>query len=177
LYFISIIGGKSNLGNSKEFEMSMPKINNKAPSFKLLNQNSKEIKLSDLKGQNIVLYFYPKALTPGCTTQACGIRDYKKEFKKFNTIVLGVSPDAPAKLLKFIEKHELNFELLSDENLEAAKAYGVYGLKKFMGREYMGVIRTTFIINSEGKLIHIMDDVKTKTHHEDVLTYIKENLV
>jgi peroxiredoxin Q/BCP len=153
--------------------MPLPKIGNKAISFKLLNQNSEEVNLKNFLGKNIVLYFYPKAMTPGCTVQACGIRDTKKQFDKLNTVVLGISPDEPKKLLKFIEKEKLNFDLISDPDHELALAYGVWELKKFMGREYMGVVRTTFIIDTKGKLVHIMDDFTTKTHHEDVLNYLK----
>lgn len=152
--------------------MSMPKVGSKAPLFKLLNQDGKEVDLFKIQDKNIVLYFYPKASTPGCTTQACGIRDIKKELAKANTIVFGISPDLPPKLLKFIEKEKLNFELLSDPEHLIAEKYGVWGLKKFMGREYMGIKRTTFIIGSGGILKHIMDDVKTKTHHGEVLSLV-----
>ncbi|MDO9181525.1 MAG: thioredoxin-dependent thiol peroxidase [Bacteriovorax sp.] len=155
--------------------MAFPKIGNNSPDFNLMNQDGVEQSLKIFRGKNIVLYFYPKAMTPGCTVQACGIRDAKNEFKKLNTIVFGVSPDEPKKLLRFIEKEKLNFDLLSDPEHLIANKYGVWGLKKFMGKEYMGIVRTTFIINPEGKLIHIMDDFTTKSHHEDVLTYLKKN--
>jgi peroxiredoxin Q/BCP len=157
--------------------MAFPKVGNLAPVFNLLNQDGIDSDLKSLRGKNIVLYFYPKAMTPGCTVQACGIRDSKKEFAKLNTVVLGISPDEPKKLLKFIEKEKLNFDLLSDPDHAIADKYGVWGLKKFMGREYMGIIRTTFIISSDGLLSHVMNDFTTKTHHEDVITYIKEKLV
>lgn len=156
--------------------MAFPKIGNLAPAFKLQNQNGETVELKSLRGKIVVLYFYPKAMTPGCTTQACGIRDMKKEFAKLDTVVLGVSPDEPKKLLKFIEKEKLNFDLLSDPEHAKADDYGVWGLKKFMGREYMGIMRTTFIIGADGKLKYVMDEVKTKTHHDEVITYIKENL-
>lgn len=156
--------------------MAFPKIGNLAPSFKLKNQNSELIDLKGLRGKNVVLYFYPKAMTPGCTVQACGIRDTKKELAKINTVVLGVSPDSPERLTRFMEKEKLNFDLLSDEDHAVAETYGVWGKKKFMGREFLGIHRTTFIIDSFGKLQHIMDEVKTKTHHDDVINYIKENL-
>ena len=120
-----------------------------------------------------MLYFYPKALTPGCITQACGIRDTKKDFDKLDAVVLGVSPDPVKKLQSFIEKKELNFDLLSDEEKTVAEKYGVWGLKKFMGREFMGILRTTFIIGKDGRLKHVMDKVKTKTHHDDVLEILK----
>ncbi|MBY0413953.1 MAG: thioredoxin-dependent thiol peroxidase [Bdellovibrionales bacterium] len=152
--------------------MSTPKVGSIAPLFTLLNQDGSEVDLKKIKNKTIVLYFYPKASTPGCTTQACGIRDIKKELAKANVVVYGISPDEPPKLKKFIEKEKLNFELLSDPEHLIAEKYGVWGLKKFMGREYMGVRRTTFIIGGDGKLKHIMDDVKTKTHHDDVLSLV-----
>lgn len=157
--------------------MSLPKVGNNAPAFTLVNQDGEKVSLKDFKGKkNVVLYFYPKANTPGCTTQACGIRDYKKEFAKVKTEVLGVSPDAPDKLVKFIDKQGLNFTLLSDPEHKIADKYGSWGPKKFMGREYDGILRQTFIIGKDGKLKHIMAKVKTKTHHDDVLAFIKENL-
>lgn len=157
--------------------MANPKIGSLAPSFSLINQEGKKISLKDFKGsKNVVLYFYPKALTPGCTVQACGIRDFKKEFAKVDTVVLGISPDPVSKLKKFETQKDLNFDLLSDEEKVVAEKYGVWGKKKFMGREYMGILRTTFIIGKDGKLKFIMDDVKTKTHHEDVLKIIQEML-
>jgi peroxiredoxin Q/BCP len=156
--------------------MGLPKVGNLAPNFKLFNQDENEISLKDYIGQNVVLYFYPKAMTPGCTTQACGIRDFKKEFAKLKTVVLAVSPDAPSRLVKFTENQELNFTLLSDPEHKVAEAYGVWAKKKMMGREYMGVVRTTFIIDKTGKLKFIMDKVNTKTHHEDVVALIKDLL-
>ena len=157
--------------------MALPKIGKMAPAFSLLDQKGNRVALKDFKGEkNVVLYFYPKAMTPGCTTQACGIRDYKKEFAKADTVVLGVSPDAPEKLQRFVEKQKLNFTLLSDQDHKIADKYGSWGPKKFMGKEYDGILRQTFIIGKDGKLKEIMDKVKTKTHHDDVLEYIKQNL-
>ena len=157
--------------------MALPKIGNIAPALTLLNQKEEKISLKDFKGKkNIILYFYPKAMTPGCTVQACGLRDSKRKLTSNDTIALGVSPDAPAKLIKFIERDKLNFDLLSDPEHKLADKYGVWDLKKFMGREYMGIVRTTFIIGKDGKLKHIMDKFTTKNHHNDVLTWIKENL-
>jgi peroxiredoxin Q/BCP len=157
--------------------MSLPKVGNNAPAFNLKDQDGNKVALKDFKNKkNVVLYFYPKALTPGCTVQACAIRDTKKSFEKLDTVVLGVSPDPQKKLQNFIEKKELNFTLLSDEDHKIAEKYGSWGLKKFMGKEYMGILRQTFIINKAGKLVHIMDKVKTKTHHDDVMGWIKENL-
>lgn len=151
--------------------------NKAAPAFSLLNQDEEKISLKDFKGEkNVVLYFYPKAMTPGCTVQACGIRDTAKKWSKIDTVVLGVSPDEPKRLLKFIEKEKLNFTLLSDPDHAVAEKYGVWGLKKFMGKEHMGILRTTFIIGKDGKIKHIMDKVNTKTHHDDVYNWISENL-
>lgn len=155
--------------------MAFPKVGNMAPAFSLLDQDGKKVSLAQFKGkQNVVLYFYPKAMTPGCTVQACGIRDSKKAFAKLDTVVLGVSPDPVAKLGKFIEKQDLNFTLLSDEDHAVAEKYGAWGLKKFMGKEFMGVLRTTFIIGKDGRLKHVMDKVATKTHHDDVIAVVKE---
>ena len=157
--------------------MAHPKIGNLAPVFTLLNQDGNKVSLKDFRGsKNVVLYFYPKAMTPGCTVQACGIRDNKKEFEQRDTVVLGVSPDPVARLPRFIEKQELNFTLLSDEDHTIAEKYGCWGMKKFMGKEFMGLIRTTFIIGKDGKLLKVMDKFKTKTHHEDVLAVLDELL-
>ena len=157
--------------------MALPKIGNLAPAFSLKDQNGKTVSLKDFKGKkNVVVYFYPKAMTPGCTVQACGIRDYKKEFAKVKTEVLAISPDAYERLKRFEDKQELNFTLLSDEDHKIADKYGSWGPKQFMGKKYDGILRQTFIINKEGRVAHIMDKVKTKSHHDDVLLFIKENL-
>ncbi|WP_185230656.1 thioredoxin-dependent thiol peroxidase [Teredinibacter franksiae] len=157
--------------------MSFPKIGNKAPAFTLKNQNGEEVKLSSFVGsKNVVVYFYPKAMTPGCTVQACGIRDTETDFAKLETVVLAISPDPYPRLKKFEEKQDLNFYLLSDEDHAIAEKYGVWGLKKFMGREFMGILRTTFIIGKDGRLKHLMNKVKTKSHHDDVIEYISNNM-
>src|SRR5690554_4448847 len=157
--------------------MSFPKLGNMAPAFTLQDQTGEKVSLKDFRGKsNVVLYFYPKAMTPGCTTQACGIRDSAREFARLDTVVLGVSPDPEARLQKFIDKHELNFDLLADEDHKIADKYGCWGLKKFMGREFMGLLRTTFIIDKSSRLRHIIDKVKTKTHHDDVRQWIADNL-
>ena len=140
-----------------------------APQFSLQNQDGQTVSLSDFKGKTVVVYFYPKGLTPGCTDQACGLRDSHGDLASRNTVVLGLSPDPVAKLAKFRDKHGLNFDLLSDEDHAVAEAFGVWQLKKFMGKEYMGVVRTTFIIDGEGKLAQVLDKFKTKTHHETLL--------
>lgn len=149
--------------------MSKLKIGAKAPLFKLKDQNDTLVSLSDFKGKKVLVYFYPKAMTPGCTTQAQCLRDEKKSFDKKKMVVIGISPDEPKKLKKFEEKEDLNFILLSDPDHKICEAYGVWALKKFMGREFMGVVRTTFLIDEDGKISHVMDNVKTKTHHQDVL--------
>jgi peroxiredoxin Q/BCP len=155
--------------------MAFPKIGNMAPAFTLLDQDGNKVSLKQFKGEkNVALYFYPKAMTPGCTVQACGIRDSKKALAKADTVVLGVSPDPVAKLARFIDKQDLNFTLLSDEDHAITEKYGCWDLKKFMGREFMGVLRTTFIIGKDGRLKHVMNKVKTKSHHDDVLALIKE---
>lgn len=153
--------------------MAFPKVGLIAPGFTLLNQDGKSVALTDFREKvNVVLYFYPKAMTPGCTVQACGIRDSKRKLSIRETVVLGISTDPVKRLMKFLEKEKLNFDLLSDEGHKVADQYGVWGLKKFMGREYMGLKRMTFIIGKDGKLKHIMEKVKTKTHHDDLLSLL-----
>jgi len=155
--------------------MSLPKLGNKAPAFSLFNQAGQKVSLKDyFENKHVVLYFYPKAMTPGCTVQACGIRDSRSKLSRLGAVALGVSPDTPARLQKFRDKENLKFDLLSDEDHKIAEKYGVWGLKKFMGREYMGVNRMTFIIGKDGRLKHVMEKVNTKTHHEDVLALLKE---
>ncbi|MCB1687967.1 MAG: thioredoxin-dependent thiol peroxidase [Halioglobus sp.] len=155
--------------------MAFPKTGLMAPAFTLLDQDGVKVSLKQFKGKkNVVLYFYPKAMTPGCTVQACGIRDSKKALAKLDTVVLGVSPDPVARLGRFIEKQDLNFTLLSDEDHAVTEKYGCWDLKKFMGREFMGVLRTTFIIGKDGRIKHVMDKVKTKSHHDDVIALIRE---
>ncbi len=132
--------------------MAHPTIGNKAPTFSLHNQRGEKVNLKDYAGKkNVVIYFYPKAMTPGCTTQACGIRDTQNELAQRDTVVFGVSPDPVARLQKFIDKQDLNFDLLSDEDHALADKYGVWALKKFMGKEFMGIVRTTFIIDKESR--------------------------
>lgn len=151
-------------------------IGNKAPDFTLRASNGEEVSLSDYKGQNIVLYFYPKDMTPGCTTEACDFRDYAAEFENINTVILGVSPDPIKKHQKFIDKHGLPFLLLADEDKKAAEVYNVWQLKKNFGKEYMGIVRSTFIIDKDGKLVKEWRKVKVKDHVKEALNYIKENL-
>ncbi|MEM6605981.1 MAG: thioredoxin-dependent thiol peroxidase [Pseudomonadota bacterium] len=153
--------------------MSKAKIGNLAPAFTLEDESGKKVSLKDFRGtHNVVLYFYPKAMTPGCTVQACGIRDSKKELGDRDAVVLGISPDPVARLKKFIDKENLNFTLLSDEDHVIADKYGSWGLKKFMGREFMGVLRQTYIIGKDGRLKAVIEKVKTKSHHDDVLAHL-----
>lgn len=150
--------------------MSKIKVGNLAPAFTLQDQSGNKVSLKDFRDEkNVVLYFYPKAMTPGCTVQACGLRDSKRRLGQRQAVTIGISPDPVTRLKKFEEKEKLNFTLLSDEDHAVAEKYGVWGLKKFMGREFMGIIRTTFIIDKQGRLAHIMNKVHTKTHHDSVL--------
>jgi len=154
--------------------MALIKVGNNAPVFTLQDQNGEKVGIKDYRGEkNVVIYFYPKAMTPGCTVQACGLRDSRKELNNFDAIALGISPDPISRLKKFEDKESLNFVLLSDEDHAVTDKYGVWGLKKFMGREFMGVIRSTFIVDKRGKIAHIMSKVKTKTHHGDVLEILQ----
>ncbi len=157
--------------------MILPKIDEMAPGFTLPNQDGNLVSLQDFQGKkNVVLYFYPKASTPGCTTQACGIRDYRPQFAQIATVVCGVSPDPVEKIKKFVTKEQLSFNLLSDLNHQVAEKYGVWGQKKFMGKSYDGIHRITFIIGIDGKIKHILAKVQTKTHHADVYDWIRTHL-
>lgn len=144
----------------------------KAPQFSLQNQDGETVSLTDYAGKKVLVYFYPKAMTPGCTVQAQGLRDIQSELKSKNVVVLGISPDAVKRLPKFLEKESLNFTLLSDEDHAVADDFGVWGLKKFMGKEYDGIHRLTFLINEEGVIEHVFNKFKTKEHHIVVLDYL-----
>ncbi|WP_159651516.1 thioredoxin-dependent thiol peroxidase [Vibrio atypicus] len=146
-----------------------------APAFSLLDQDGNTVTLADFTGKKVLFYFYPKAMTPGCTVQAQGLRDIKAELDAHNVVVLGVSIDPVKRLGKFIERDELNFTLLSDEDHAAADQFGVWGEKKFMGKVYDGLHRISFLINEEGVIEHVFNKFKTKTHHEVVLDYLNEN--
>jgi peroxiredoxin Q/BCP len=144
-----------------------------APLFNLLDKNNDEVALADYIGKKKVLvYFYPKAMTPGCTVQAQGLRDSKTELDELNTVVFGISPDEPKRLLKFCQRDELNFTLLSDVDHSVADAFGVWGLKKFMGKEYDGIHRSSFLIGLDGKISHVFNKFKTKNHHEVVVDFL-----
>ncbi|HKS08254.1 MAG TPA: thioredoxin-dependent thiol peroxidase [Pyrinomonadaceae bacterium] len=140
-----------------------------APAFKTTDANGDAVNLKDLKGQKVVLYFYPKDDTPGCTKEACSFRDAWGKFKKQGITVLGVSPDSEASHKKFETKYKLPFTLLADKDHAIADAYGVWGEKKFMGRTYMGVLRTTFLIDEKGKIKKVFEKVKPEDHASEVL--------
>jgi peroxiredoxin Q/BCP len=140
-----------------------------APDFELPDQDGRAVKLSDLRGQSVVVYFYPKADTPGCTTQACGVRDRRADYAQAAATVLGVSPDPVAKVKKFHEKQALNFSLLADEDHAVAEQYGVWVEKSMYGRKYFGNERTTFVIDAEGIVREVLRKVKPAEHDELVL--------
>lgn len=142
--------------------------------FQLPASNGKEVALSDFRGKKVVIYFYPKDMTPGCTTESCDFRDYNGKFKEHGAEVIGISPDSLKSHDKFIAKHELPFLLLADEDKKVCEQFGVWKLKKFMGREFMGVERSSFLIDEEGKLLREWRKVKVKGHVEDVLAAVKE---
>lgn len=154
----------------------MVAVGQQAPDFTLPASSGKTISLHDYRGKNVVLYFYPKDMTPGCTTEACDFRDYHPEFAKLDTVVLGISPDDVKSHDKFTAKHELPFPLLADVDHQVAEAYGVWVLKKMYGREYMGIERSTFLIGKDGVVANVWPKVKVAGHVQDVLAYIKEHL-
>jgi len=124
----------------------------RAPAFTLVDQRGKKVKLSDFKGKRVVVYFYPKADTPGCTTQSCSLRDAMPDLKKLKAVVLGISPDSPAKQKKFDEKYDLGFTLLADEDHAVAEKWGVWGEKSMYGKKYMGIVRSAFVVDAAGKI-------------------------
>jgi thioredoxin-dependent peroxiredoxin len=146
----------------------------KAPSFSLKDQNGKTVKLTDFKGQPVVLYFYPKDDTPGCTTEACGFRDEHAKLVKAGAVVLGVSPDDEKKHTKFIAKYSLNFSLLADTEHTLAEKFGAWGEKKMYGKSYMGILRSTFLIDAAGKIAKVWPKVKPEGHAADVLADLKK---
>ncbi|MCS6930314.1 MAG: thioredoxin-dependent thiol peroxidase [Saprospiraceae bacterium] len=140
-----------------------------APDFTAINEKGETVRLSDFRGKKLVLYFYPKDDTPGCTAEACSLRDHYAQFVSRGYAILGVSPDSARKHVKFIEKYNLPFSLLADEDHKVAEAYGVWGPKKFMGRTFDGIHRTTFIIDEQGRIERIVTDVDTKNHAVQLL--------
>jgi len=155
--------------DSNQKQINMLKIGDIAPAINSIDQNGEQITLEQFKGKKIVLYFYPKDMTPGCTIQSCNLRDNYQKLLDNGYIVLGCSADSPVKHLQFIAKYELPFPLIADESKEVLKAYGVWGLKNFMGREYMGISRTTFVIDEKGIIENIITNVKTKGHTRQIL--------
>lgn len=149
--------------------MTTLKAGDKAPNFSGLDQDGKQHTLADYKGKKLVVFFYPKASTPGCTAEACDLRDNFKRFEAQNYALLGVSADSAKAQTKFIEKYDLPFPLLADEDKSVINAFGVWGPKKFMGKEYDGIHRTTFIIDEEGIIEEVIEKVKTKEHASQIL--------
>ena len=149
-------------------------IGDQAPDFTLPTDNNGEITLSDLKGENVIVYFYPKDLTPGCTTQSCDFRDATPKFEKLNTRVIGISKCSVTKHDKFKAKYDFNFPLASDENSDTCERYGVWNEKNMYGRKYMGIERSTFLIDQHGKIAAIWRKVKVKNHVDEVYKKLKE---
>ena len=152
----------------------MLEVGTKAPDFELPDQNGQMHKLSDYAGKKVILYFYPKDNTPGCTTEACDFTAALPDFDGLSAIVLGVSPDSPQKHRNFIEKKALKITLLADEEKTLCNSFGVWQLKKFMGKEYMGVVRSTFLIDPEGKIAAVWPKVKVKGHVDEVKAKLAE---
>jgi peroxiredoxin Q/BCP len=150
-------------------------VNDKAPEFTLQDENGKEVSLKSLKGKVVVLYFYPRADTPGCTIEACEFRDTYKQMQKTGAVLLGISPDTPKAQKKFQEKFKLPFSLLADADKKVADAFGVLQEKNMYGKKVMGIVRTTFIIGPDGKIQHIFPKAKAEGHAGEVLSYLKES--
>ena len=153
---------------AKEIQLKL-KEGDQAPEFSTATNGGGKISLADFKGKNVILYFYPKDDTPGCTKEACAFRDHFSEFKKRGAVVLGISPDSVKSHDKFVEKFKLPFTLLADEDKKIVEAYGVWGEKSFMGRKYMGVYRVTFLIGPDGRIKKIWPEVKPEEHAAEVL--------
>lgn len=147
-----------------------------APDFALKANEGEIVKLSSFQGKNVILYFYPKDMTPGCTTEACDFRDQHESFKNLNAVILGISPDPVDRHKKFVEKYGLPFLLLADPDHQAAEVYGVWKMKKNFGKEYMGIERSTFLINKEGKIAKEWRKVKVKGHVEEALEFLERKL-
>ena len=147
----------------------------KAPDFSLPDSNGKVVKLSDFKGKMVVLYFYPKDDTPGCTIEACGFRDMVGEYEKRGAVVLGISPDSSESHTKFASKYKLPFTLLADAGANVASKYGAWGEKNMMGRKYMGIYRTTFVIGKDGKVKKVFEKVQPLGHEKEVLRWLENN--
>lgn len=155
----------------------MTLLHNEAPFFALKNEKGETIRLNDFLGKKVLLYFYPKDMTPGCTTEACDFRDAYEDFSSLNVVILGVSLDDEGKHTKFIEKYNLPFSLLVDADHTVAEQYGVWVLKKMYGREYMGIERSTFLIDEKGYVMKEWRKVRVKNHIEDVLNHLREGML
>lgn len=153
--------------------MNPLKAGDKTPLFSLPDQDGEQVNLSDFHGERVLVYFYPKAMTPGCTVQACGLRDNMAALNKAGVQVLGISTDKPEKLSRFADKELLNFTLLSDEDHQVCEQFGIWGEKKFMGKTYDGIHRTSFLIGTDGTVEKVFDDFKTSNHHDIVLSYLQ----
>jgi peroxiredoxin Q/BCP len=149
--------------------MALPKVGDPAPLFELPNEDGDLVRLTDYQGATLILYFYPKDDTPGCTKEACALRDDYSAYQETGVAILGVSADSPASHRKFKDKYDLPFSLLADEDHEVCEAYGVWDKKKFRGREYMGIKRTTFIIDAEGNISHVFKNVKPASHSQELI--------
>lgn len=145
-----------------------------APDFTLADQDNQKVKLSDFKGKWVIVYFYPKAMTPGCTTEACNFQESFPNFTEMDAVILGISKDPVSRQKKFADKYHLQFPLLSDEQGQVCEAFGVWQKKKLYGREFMGIVRSTFIIDPQGKVAKVYPKVKVKEHHVQVLNDLKE---
>jgi peroxiredoxin Q/BCP len=170
--FLNLVSNLNFCGN--EMLMNI-KVNDKAPAFTLQDENGKEVSLNSLKGKVVVLYFYPRADTPGCTIEACEFRDTFKQMQKTGAVLLGISPDTPKAQKKFQDKFNLPFSLLADADKKVADAFGVLQEKNMYGKKVMGIVRTTFIIGPDGKIQHIFPKVKAEGHASEVLAYLKES--
>lgn len=153
--------------------MPLPTVGETAPDFKAETDSGEVLRLSDFRGKRVVLYFYPRANTAGCTAEACAFRDDFSAYEELDTVILGVSPDTIKKQSNFKGKYDLPFPLVADVDHKVSELYGVWQLKKMMGREYMGVVRTTFIIDEEGKISHVFEGVKPKQHSGEVLDALR----
>ena len=147
-----------------------------APALTLPDQDGQPVSLAQFRGKKVLVYFYPRASTPGCTTQACGLRDTQAELAALNTQILGISPDPSSRLKIFQQKQRLNFTLLGDEDHAVASAFGVWGAKKFMGKTFDGIHRISFLIDEQGVIEHVFDDFKTSNHHQIVVDYLQRPL-
>ena len=153
--------------------MPLLEVGTKAPDFTLNDQNEEQVSLADFAGKWVILYFYPRAMTPGCTTQACDLTSAESQLTALNAVPLGVSPDKPQSLKKFEDREKLNFTLISDLDHTVAEAYGAWQEKSMYGKKYMGMARMTYVIDPTGKIAHVMPKVKAKTHLQDVVKVLK----